>query len=452
MTNRRSVIRQWTRAAAVSVPLLAAQALVPAVLEPVMGKSVLAVVHAQQNEAQPQPKDQPTRRTPALRNAVFEKLSEAQALSEEKKYSEALKILDEQRTKTGAAALNSYELANLYNLYAFIYYSQEQYDKALEAYNKVIEQPDIPVALEVNTRYTVAQLYFVMEQWKRGLDELQKWMGMVDNPGANAYVLMAQGYYQLEDYDKALSNVERAISMFRQEGKVPREQWLTLARFLYYEKGNIDKAIAVLEELVTHYPKKDYWVQLSYMYGEKKQDKKQLAAMETAYVQGMLEQERELLNLAYLFLANDVPYKAGKVVDKGIKEKKIEATAKNLELLANAWRAAQEIKWSIPVMEQAAQKADDGDLYARLGNIYVDGEEYKKAIDAINAGFQKGGVKRPDTANLVLGMAYFNTDQYDKARKAFDAAKKDKRSKDYAEQWLQYMESELERQRSLRDV
>lgn len=452
MTNRRSVIRQWARAAAVSVPLLAAQALVPAVLEPVMGKSVLAVVHAQQNEAQPQPKDQPTRRTPALRNAVFEKLSEAQALSEEKKYSEALKILDEQRSKTGAAALNSYELANLYNLYAFIYYSQEQYDKALEAYSKVIEQPDIPVALEVNTRYTVAQLYFVMEQWKRGLDELQKWMGMVDNPGANAYVLMAQGYYQLEDYDKSLSNVERAISMYRQEGKVPREQWLTLARFLYYDKGNIDKAIAVLEELVTHYPKKDYWVQLSYMYGEKKQEKKQLAAMETAYVQGMLEQERELLNLAYLFLANDVPYKAGKVVDKGIKEKKIEATAKNLELLANAWRAAQEIKWSIPVMEQAAQKADDGDLYARLGNIYVDGEEYKKAIDAINAGFQKGGIKRPDTANLVLGMAYFNTDQYDKARKAFDAAKKDKRSKDYAEQWLQYMESELERQRSLREV
>jgi len=449
MNKRRFAIGRWTRAVAASVPLLAAQALVPALLEPVLNGTVGAVAHAQ---AEAEPKDQPTRRTPALRNAVFEKLSEAQNLAEEKKYSEALKILDDQRSKTGSAALNSYELANLYNLYAFIHYSQENYSQALDAYRKVIEQPEIPVALEVNTRYTVAQLYFVMEEWKRGLDELKKWMSMVENPGANAYVLLAQGYYQLEDYNQALSNVERAIGMYRKEDKVPREQWLTLARFLHYDRGNVDEAIKLLVELVTHYPKKDYWVQLSYMYGEKKQDKLQLAAMETAYVQGMLEQERELLNLAYLFLANEVPYKAGKVVDQGIKAKQIEPTAKNLELLANAWRAAQEVKRSIPVMEEAARKSDDGDLYARLGNIYVDSEEFEKAINAISAGFQKGGVKRPDTANLVLGMAYFNTEQYDKARKAFEAAGKDDRSKAYAEQWIQYMESELERQESLRDV
>lgn len=450
MTNRRFAIRQWTRAVAVSVPLLAAQALLPAALEPILGESALAVVQAQ--DAQPKPKEQETRRTPALRNTVYEKLSEAQTLSEEKKYNEALKILDEQRNKTGSGALNSYELANLYNLYAFIYYSQERYDKALESYRQVIAQPDIPVALEVNTRYTVAQLYFVMENWKTGIEELNRWIQMVDNPGANAYVLLAQGYYQLEDYDRSLSNVERAISMHRQAGKQPQEQWLTLARFLHYEKGNIDKAIELLEELVTHFPKKDYWVQLSYMYGEKKQDKKQLAALETVYIQGMLDNERELLNLAYLFLANDVPYSAAKVVDKAIKEKKVEDNSKNLELLANAWRAAQEIKRSIPVMEQAARKADDGDLYARLGNIYVDNEEFNKAIEAINQGFKKGGIKRPDTANLVLGMAYFNIEQYDRARRAFNEAMKDKRSQAYAEQWIQYMEGELERQRSLQEV
>jgi hypothetical protein len=27
---------------------------------------------------------------------------------------------------------------------------------------------------------------------------------MTDTPNANAYVLLAQGYYQLQDYDKAL--------------------------------------------------------------------------------------------------------------------------------------------------------------------------------------------------------------------------------------------------------
>jgi len=49
----------------------------------------------------------------------------------------------------------------------------------------------------------------------------------------------------------------------------------------------------------------------------------------------------------------------------------------------------------------------------------------------------------------VLGMAYFNTKQYDKAREAFKAAGRDERSAKYADQWIKYMESELQRQRSL---
>ena len=58
-------------------------------------------------------------------------------------------------------------------------------------------------------------------------------------------------------------------------------------------------------------------------------------------------------------------------------------------------------------------------------------------------------MKRPDNARLVLGMAYFNTKQYSKARDAFRAAGRDERSKKYADQWIAYMNSELERQRQL---
>ena len=100
-------------------------------------------------------------------------------------------------------------------------------------------------------------------------------------------------------------------------------------------------------------------------------------------------------------------------------------------------------------METAAAKSDTGELYARLGNIYLDGDQNKKAITAINKGLSRGGVKRPDTARLVLGMAYFNTKNYSKAREAFKAAGRDERSEKYAAQWIKYMDSELERQKSL---
>jgi tetratricopeptide (TPR) repeat protein len=434
----------WTRAALLALPVLVAQVAVTQVQRDA-GFTPLSTAVAQE-----QKKDtRETRRTPALRNKVYEKLAEAQAAAEAKDLAGAEKILDGMVAAGGKKALNSYELANVYNLYAFIYYSQEDYSKALKAYENVVSQADIPLAMEINTRYTIAQLYFVQEDWKRGIDALLKWFDMTETPNANAYVLLSQGYYQMKDYDKALLNVEKAINMFNEKGKLPKEQWYNLARFLYFEKGDINKTVDVLEILLTHYPKKQYWVQVSHMYGEQKKESEQLAAMETAYVQGMLDKGTEQVTMAYLYLNGDVPYKAAKVMDKGLKEGVIEDKSKNWEIAGSAWRQAQEVDKSIPAMEKAAAKSDTGELYARLGNIYLDGDQNEKAITAISKGLSRGGVKRPDSARLVLGMAYFNTKQYEKAREAFTAAARDERSAKYAAQWIKYMETELERQRSL---
>lgn len=437
----------WFRPALLAVPVVAVQVAVTQ-LQADLGLAPMSSAVAQDEQ---QGDQRETRKTPALRNKVYEKLSEAQTAAEEKDFDKAAKILDEMIAGSRDNELNSYELANVYNLYAFIHYSREDYDKALQAYENVISQPEIPLAMEINTRYTVAQLYFVQERWKEGIDALNKWFDMTEKPTANAYVLLAQGYYQLKDYDQSLSNVQQAISMFREKGKVPKEQWLNLARFLYFEKNDIDKAVAVLEELLQHYPKKQYWVQLSHMYGEQKKEAEQLAAMETAYVQDMLDKGTEMVTMAYLYLNAEVPYKAAKVMDKGLEGEAIEGTSKNWEILGNAFRQAQEVEKAIPAMETAAAKSEDGELYTRLGNIYLDGEEFQKAIEAINKGLQRGGVKRPDQARLVLGMAYFNDKQYAKARQAFQAAGRDERSEKFAKQWIKYMDSELDRQKKLQE-
>jgi len=274
----------WTRAALLAVPLLAGQIAVSQ-LQSDVGITPLSSAVAEEKK-----KDtRETRRTPALRNKVYEKLAEAQAAAEEKDLAKASKILDGMIASGGKKALNSYELANVYNLYAFIYYSREDYANALKAYENVVAQPDIPIAMEVNTKFTIAQLYFVQEQWQKGINALLDWFKVTENPNANAYVLLSQGYYQTKDYDKALFNVEKAISMYKEKDKLPKEQWYNLARFLYFEKNDINKTVDVLEELLQYYPKKQYWVQLSHMYGEQQKDSEQLSAMETAYVQGMLD-------------------------------------------------------------------------------------------------------------------------------------------------------------------
>jgi len=439
--------RTWIHAALLAVPVVATQVAVSQ-LQADLGWQALSSASAQEKKG---PDTRETRRTPALRNNVYEKLAAAQEAAEAKDLNQAASILDGMIASGGKNALNSYELANVYNLYAFIHYSREDYAKALKAYEEVVRQPDIPIAMEVNTKYTIAQLYFVQEQWQKGINALLEWFAVTDTPNANAYVLLAQGYYQTKDYDKALQNVVKAINMYKAEDKLPKEQWYNLARFLYFEKDDVKNTVATLEELLTYYPKKEYWVQLSHMYGEQKKEGLQLAAMDTAYVQNMLDKGAEQVTMAYLYLNGEVPYRAGKVMEKGLQDGSIQATSKNYEIAASAWRQAQELDKAIPAMEEAAAKSDDGELYARLGNIYLDSDRNKEAIVAINKGLSRGGVKRPDTARLVLGMAYFNTKQYDKAREAFQAAGRDERSAKYAEQWINYLDSELERQAKLQD-
>ena len=390
-----------------------------------------------------------TRRTPALRNKVYEKLAEAQTLAEAKDYAGAGAILSEMIAEDGKRALNSYELANVYNLFAFLAYATEDYPQSLRYYQQVIAQPDIPLAMEINTRFTIAQLYFVQEQWQQGIDAMLVWFDLNEKPNAGAYVLLAQGYYQVKRYDLALDNVETAISMHESEGKLPKEQWYNLARFLYFDKEDFDSALNVLNTLIIYYPKKQYWVQASHLYGEKKEEETQLALMEAAYEQGFLDRSSELVSMAYLYLNAEVPYYAGSVIEKGFEDELVDAKSKNYELGGSAWAQAREVEKSIPMMEKAAARSDEGELYVRLGNVYLDGDQFTKAADSVTKGLKKGGVKRPDQARLVLGMAYFNLGEYNKARKAFRDAGKDERSEKYAKQWIAYVTSEEERQREL---
>ena len=397
--------------------------------------------------AQESKKERETRKTPALRNNIYEKLAEAQVFAEAKQYVEAQEVLDDMLDATSKKSkLNGYELANVYNTYAYLRYAVEDYEGALNYYQKVIDQrPDIPVALEVGTLYTVAQLYFLQEKWERGIDTLIQWMSLSETPSTNAYVLLANGYFQLKDYDRSLENIQIAIQREEAAGKLPKEQWYNLARFIHFDRSSYAEALDILEILIMYYPKKQYWVQASHLYGEEKDDARQLAILEASYEQNLLDRSQDIVLLSQLYLNAEVPFPAARVLEKGFADEVVETESKNYELAGVAWRQAQEVAKSLPMLEAAAAKSEKGELYARLGNVYLDVDKNKDAVDALLKGLDKGGVKRPDQARLALGMAYFNLGDFSAARRAFREARKDERAKSYADQWLKYISSEERR-------
>ena len=278
--------------------LLSAISVVSVILQHYTDQVLMTTAYAEEKNTAK--KSRKNKRTQAMNNKVYEKLQKAQLALEAKDQTRAKKILE--GLLNGRKKLNDAELANVYNLYAFIYYSSGDNRKALSAYKNIITLAEAPEGALIQARYSAAQLYFVIDDYHNGVAMLLEWFQVTENPTASAYMLLAQGYNQLKKLDLALRNVEIAINLFKEKNKIPKENWYGLQQFLYYEKGNFLKVAAILKEMIQHYPKKQYWVQLSAMQAELKNESKQLSAMQAAYVQGLLNKEKELINIAYFIL------------------------------------------------------------------------------------------------------------------------------------------------------
>lgn len=401
------------------------------------------------DEEKKKPTEYKTKKSYSLRQNVFKDFAEIQKKTEENDWAGALVILKDLEGSK-AQKYTSYEKANLYNYFGWVHYSLEDYNSAIRYYEKLLKEEELSEALELGTLYTVAQLKFVQEDYANAVKYLERWMELQTIIGADAYVLLGQGYYQMGNMEKARVNVDKAVTQYESKDKVPKENWYALQRAIYYERDDYKTVIAILEKLLRHYPKTTYWKQLAGMYGAVEQETNQLYALETVYLMGELDKDKELLNLAYLYLGKETPWRAAKVIEKGMKDGIIKEDSKNLETLAMAWRMAQHVKKSIPIMEKAASKSDNGDLYARLAGIYIDNDQFDNALSAGSKALKRGGVKRTDQLQIVIGMANVNLKNYDEAIKAFRIAAKDKRSKKFAVQWIEYAENEKKREASLK--
>ena len=200
--------------------------------------------------------NQETRRTPAMRERVYSKLAEAQACAEMDDMVCAEKFLNEVQAMSD---LNSYEVAQMWSFYAFIYFNQDDIDEALKAYLKV---------LETDTMYTVAQLYQATEQYEESLEMLDRWFKVAVNPGSGPYYLKAVLHYQLQQFREGIEPIQAAIRVAQERNEEIQEGWYQLLNVFYFELEDYPNVIKTLTTLVEGWPKKDYLVQLAGIYGQ----------------------------------------------------------------------------------------------------------------------------------------------------------------------------------------
>lgn len=334
--------------------------------------------------------------------------------------------------------LNPYERAYVFRLMAYVHYADANYEAAIERFNQVLEQEALFLADEARIRFNIVQLYTALQKWRDVIRATHLWFRYVPEPSPLSFYLLAIAHYQLDEVDESILYAEKAIDL----APDPQEGWLQLLSALYVQKEDYASAAPVFEELVMRFPKKQYWVQLSLIYGAKDDYRHSLAVQQIAYLQGFLTGDGELRRLARSYLYANLPHEAAKVLEKGLEDGAIEADPKAFELLGNSWIQAREWERSFEPLRKAAELSEDGNLFVRLGQVHMQREEWGEAVKLFHRAVEKGGIENLGVTQLLLGISYYNDHRVDNARSSFARARQHEGTRKQADEWIAHIENE----------
>jgi tetratricopeptide (TPR) repeat protein len=401
---------------------------------------------AQQDQRSERDK-QKTKQAQAVSKEVYDRIQKAQEAIDADDPKSALKTLNALKGKKG---LTEYELQNVLNYIAFVYYNLDDIAQAMAVYEEMLRIPSIEEQIKKQTLYTLAQLSTMEEQYPKALGLLDQWFVLETNPAPDPYILYAQNLYQIERFADMVRPIESAMAVAVKRSLVVKEDWYVLLNFAYFMQEDYEKVRDIQKILLVNWPKKRYWFSLAGAYTELGEEQNLVGAYDAAMTQGMLEKESELVTMAQLYLQNEVPYKAATLLDKEMADGRVAKNAKNYRLLSQAWTLAAEDEKAIPALQQAARLSDEGELNLRLGNAHLNLGQYGECVAAINDGIKKGGIKSSDNAQISLGMCLYNQGKYRTAIAAFREAAKTRRSRNISRQWINVIESDIQRNEQIR--
>lgn len=393
-----------------------------------LGAAVLAqpVLAADSDERAPPPADI-DQRTGRILNEAIEFMNADDMASAEAKLGELQ--LDR---------LSPYERGRVEQILANIAYSKEDFAASRGHMQAAIDSGGLNAQEVSQVSYQIAQMYMAEENWIEGTRAMEAWISTAAAPNSAAYYLLAAAYYQMEEFDKALPNAQKSVDM----SETPQEGWLQLLQALLLQKEDYAAAAKVIRQALNLYPdKKVYWTQLSSVYATLEDYKNALSVLQLANLSGLLTDDADFRRLAELMMAQDTPANAAELLTAKIDEGIIEKDQKAFEMLSNAWVAAREYEKAVPVLEQAATLAEDGNLFVRLGEVNMQLEDWGGAAAAFDKGLQKGGVRDESAVHLLLGISYFSQDNFDEAVRWLERAARSESEARNARAYLQLIES-----------
>lgn len=384
-----------------------------------------------------------TKQTQALSPKVGNKLLELQEMAQTKQCAAAI---GQAQAMLSWKEITGYEKVQIYNFMGYCHYTTDNLVASTQAYENVLAQgADVPLGIQQSILQTISSIYLQQENYSKALDSIARLMRIVPTPTAELWVLKGQAHYQASQYAEVIKPIARAIDMYKSQGKSPKENWLLMSRHAAYEQGDYKAMSDFIRELIRYYPKDSYISQLAGAYSQSGDNRKFLVLTEILYEGGYKTDPSTIKNLSQLYLMEDAPFKAAKLLDKEMNSGRIPNDLANKKLLATSWFQARDDDRAIPVLQSAADQSNDAELYIRLGQSYMNVGKWKPAITALDNAL-KFGVKNKEAAYTMLGLCNLELNQLTAAKNAFvNAGGKQSR------QYINYIEKEVERIAKLKE-
>jgi len=348
--------------------------------------------------------------------------------------------------------MKAYDKSTTYQYRASVKVQLEDYQGALRDFQAALDANGLDTNGNNQLRYYIAQLQFQLGNYQAAIQGLNAWVASARQQGvpvdANAYYLLAAAYTQITppNWRAAVGPSEQAIAA-RSE---PKKSDYDLLNLIYSELGESSKRGPLLEKMINNWPsERSYWVQLSGFYSTTGKDQQAFSVLEVAYRAGLISKENEIVTLINYYSFFENPYRGAKILEREMDAGRVARNTKNLTLLSQLWSQAREHKRAIPVLRAAAQSANTGELYYRLGQVLLADEQYAASERALTSAINRGGMPAEKVGDvwLLLGTARFSQAGpedcaiRDRAREAFVRAQRYPKSSRQASEWITYIDA-----------
>ena len=161
-----------------------------------------------------------TKKTGSMSEKVAKKLGEAQELIEDEKLDEGDAILN---SILELKKISPSERGQVNYFFAYVRYLKGDLKGAITFYKKVAEDPNVPDGLIESSKFTIAQLYFQIEDWPSVITAVDSLLA--DQPNrTDLYVLKGSAMYQQKQYEEMIPIIKKAISIAEEANAFRLEQ------------------------------------------------------------------------------------------------------------------------------------------------------------------------------------------------------------------------------------